>query len=791
MGKTAPITSLIDFKICDTYIENFAGKQEKFFFFRFFSPNLTIATELEIQSEIYKLQRACDTLSRDLNFLMMDKIEDLTENKRYWDHQAPQFLPYTTEILNSITNTEATSAAVQKAYYIVVAERDLDKVQEIYNVLSGLDFDCYLAEKRELALIMRNFLLREFFDYDILMVENELSEEYEKKTVRQKAKISQESFFRSELTKRLTPNRIDPHPRWIEQNDFLRKTILVKNIPTSSGSCRFKEIAQLRNTTMMIRISPMSKFLASKLVNSQVNAQLTRKSKKQYTEQKEAEKEVERIDEFYNKILEDQNAIFYTNIYIETYGKERQDLTKNLDLLFGYLKGRGMTYEILNYQQTEGFLGVYPLGHDTFKNIANNVPSNSLAAFYPFSYSGRNDPAGFPLGKTIDGGNMFVDFWQWAGSITNGNFSITGQSGQGKSWLMKKILSFLIMTNTRCFVFDPENEYMQEIRELGGTVYDCTDGRVRINPFEVRRLRRDDDNDTLLDEPEAFRHKQMFYQHLSWLKDFHRVLFPSITAPELDALMILIRDVYRMKGITDSSDFDNLPPESYITYTDIYEFIYQQAEHYNEENPRYLMIPKQIMQQLLLTLADCYDGSMAFLFNGTTNIPNTSGSIDFSLQTLLAGSEQRTQAVMFNLMTYVWNIVSLKQGKVCIAADELHAMIVNPVVAAYFKDFATRARKYDTIIGVSTQNIAGLMVEKIKYIAISIFSNMAFQFIFYPGAVDLENTRTLLQLTDGEVQRISVSNRTYCLLKAGKDKYYMKVGKFPYEERLFGTAGGR
>ena len=785
------MTELIDFRIRDSWIENYAGKESRFFFFRYFSPNLTIATEQELEAEIYRFQRACDMLARPMNFLIMDKIEDLTENKKFWQSKPVDFLPYTAEIINSIASTEATSASVQKAYYLIVEENDLDRVQEIHNILNGLGFDCYLTEKRELALVMRNFLLREFFDYDILMVENELVEEYDKRTPRQKAKLSRDAYFRSELTKRLTPLRFDPRPRWIEQNDFLRKTILVKNIPSSEEHCRLKELAQLRNMTMMIRIAPMSKYLVQKLVNSQVNARHTQKSQSKYTERKKAETEEENLDRFYHKILEEQNAVYYTNIFIETYGKNKEDLQSNLNAIYGYLKGRGITHEVLTYQQTEGFIGVYPLGHDLFRQVANNIPSNSLASLYPFSYSGRNDPHGYPLGKTVDGGSMFVDFWNWIGSITNGSFSITGQSGQGKSWLMKKILACLMMDRVTCFVFDPENEYMREIRELGGTVYDCTDGRVRINPFEVRRLRRDDDGDMDGETPDALRHKQMFYQHLSWLKDFHRVLFPGITTTELDALMVLIREVYRLNGITDETDFDSFSSDQYITYTDVYEFIYQEVVGYQEEHPRFLMIPKEIMQRLLLILSDCYNGSMAFLFNGKTNIPQMGGSIDFSLQTLLAGSEQRTQAVMFNLMTYVWNRVSMKQGRVCIAADELHAIIVNPIVAAYFKDFSTRARKYDGIIGVSTQNIAGLMAEGVKHVAISIFANMTFQFIFYPGAVDFENTRALLQLSDGEARMISTSNRAHCLLKAGKDKYYMKVGQFPYEESLFGKAGGR
>ena len=49
------------------------------------------------------------------------------------------------------------------------------------------------------------------------------------------------------------------------------------------------------------------------------------------------------------------------------------------------------------------------------------------------------------------------------------------------------------MNNVSCYILDPDNEYLDLTRRLGGTVVNCATGEVVINPFEVRRLRRQDE----------------------------------------------------------------------------------------------------------------------------------------------------------------------------------------------------------------------------------------------------------------------------------------------------------
>lgn len=61
----------------------------------------------------------------------------------------------------------------------------------------------------------------------------------------------------------------------------------------------------------------------------------------------------------------------------------------------------------------------------------------SIANLYPFNYSGKTDTNGFYLGRDKYGSNVIVDFDKRDDDKTNPCILILGNSGQGKSYLLK------------------------------------------------------------------------------------------------------------------------------------------------------------------------------------------------------------------------------------------------------------------------------------------------------------------------------------------------------------------
>ena len=605
---------------------------------------------------------------------------------------------------------------------------------------------------------------------------------------------SKESIFSSELTQRLLPQRMAFTPRYIEQSGFLRQVLLVKNFPASfENEFILTSVTQIKNTTFSMRLVPMNPVKTAQLVDRQINNAIAQSHEHKGTKQIAAGIDAESIRKSYDDFLRERGRFYYVNIYIEVYAENEKELRERANQVASTLAANHITCQTLIYEQKEGYIGVSPIGKDTLTMAANNIPSNTLASMFPFSYSSRNDPEGMLLGTTKDGGYMFLDLWQRTQNITSGNFIITGETGYGKSYLMKKIISQQAAMGSWIYILDPEAEYVDLIDQMGGVNMNCASGNIKTNSYEIRRLRNREDSEEVLDgEVEAFRHDQSFYQHLSWLKDFHQVLFRSLSAKELSALSMLTKDMYIRYGIDQDTDLSRLTSKDYPVFSDLYEYI-EEVLGDREKYHFYPMLDDDLLKGLLLTIREAYDGSLSPLFNGHTNA-RMSRLVNFNIQELQEGSSERTQAVQFNIFTYVWDKIIRREHRIILCADELYLLMdrENMTVAKYLRSIIKRARKYEALIGTATQQLADLDDEKIRHISSAIINSATFKFLFNPGDLAFEKTKRLLQLTDGEAESIFVSQRGQCLLKAGRaDKYNVQVGKLPYEEELFGTAGGR
>ena len=608
-------------------------------------------------------------------------------------------------------------------------------------------------------------------------------------------KMSVEDYESIMLTRRLTPFNMEFLPRHYVQNDFMRRVIMVRNFPSSIDvQCALSKLSNLSGTTFALRCEPLNETTAQTLINNQINNKIAKsRNSNKRTDKIDAEVEEQNIEGFYRQLQEGKNKIYYTNIFIEFYAKTEKELDKKQRQIINILTGYKITYDVLRFHQIEGFTSVSPIGNDMFLKSANNIPSKSIAKLYPFSFSNKNDEKGLWLGETIDGGHVFLDLLQRNTDITNGNFTIFGIPGQGKTWLQKKIISQLIFSGKTVIILDPDKDYIEMIKALGGTVINAASGEVKINPLEVRRL-ADRSIEIILEKEdpaysetaEAFRQKNIFYQHLSWLKEFFYVLYPEMSAQSKAALMVLTQDMYKENNISEDTNFDTLVSHDYPTFTTLYRYIERCSKNQNHE-----YISDEIYSELLLMLKDIYDGSLGYIMNGHTNIKN-SQIIDFDLNELLGGSMSRQLAVIFNIMTYVWNRIALRKETILFDVDELSLVLdpKYPVIVKYLRDFSKRARKYDAIIGAATQNTDDIYDPKIMHITKPLLSNAAFKFLFYPDDSGLDTLQKLLKLTDGEIECISKPKQGHCLLKAGSEKYYMKVGELPYERELFGKLSG-
>ena len=776
MRKALPISALIDFSLHDGYVES---GSKNFYFYRYFPPNTDIMSEQEIAEEIENLAALFDLMECPFALFATDKVENLKHIRRYYASLDPRFDAITSEVIAQIDDSDDRGTSVLRAFYFIVPAAKQQE-ETIYNMLVGKGYTVQAADREEIATLLRNYYVREFISADIITLEQLILQN--QKVAKQAKKNPQ--ILTKELERRLLPHRIDFHVNCALVNEQCRKTVMVRNLPTEIPPCALMRAATMRGSSFMMRLTPMLSSEVKRMVDAQLNNKKVGFGSGKFTEQIEATDESRTLVEFYKAISTERRQVFYTSIYIELYADSEQEMKLRLDDLQEKLP-TGVTLDRLQREQKDAFLSVNPLGSDRFRNEANNLPCLSAAALYPFSYSSRLDERGMLLGATKTGGPFFLDLRQRNAFLTNSNFSIIGDSGQGKSTLMKKIIEYLTVFGVSCLTLDPENEYGTLFRALGGTIYKCVDNRALINPLEVRWLYRDDEED---DEEDALanemKNQAMFFQHISWLKDFFRVLFPGISDLDVQALIILTQEMYNAHTIGKNTDFTALGAADYPTFSDLYEYI----DSYDVEASK--IIDKDTVGRLLLRLRECYDGPLSLLFNGHTNIQNAN-MICFEAMELLEGSKDRTQAVLFNLTTWIWTQVMRRERAIALNLDELYLFFENMIMVKYISSFVKRARKYNAMIGVATQQLLDCLRPDIAAYTTALFNNSTYKFLFHPGKIDMALVQEKLALTPGEAAVIAQPHQGYCLVKAGRDRYYVHIEKMPYEDEIFGTGGGK
>lgn len=773
--RNAPINKLLNFRLHDDCIES-GGKF--YYFFRFFPPNTDIMTADEVEDEVRNLSALFDGFEQPFAMFATDKVEDMSKVREHYSSLDPRFDAYVSDIIAALDNVETNSASVQRAFYFIFTAATQEN--DFYNKLVGRGYHIHTAQKEELVTLLRNYFLREFTNVPIHTLEDDLMKD--KQIAKQLKKHP--DLLGHELEQRLLPHRIDFHVREAVSSNTLRRTLMIGNLPGEIAPQALMRAATLRGTSFTLRLAPMMGSEVKRMVDTQLKNRKVKLGGKQITEQIEALHEGEALTEFYKSISSERTQVYYTSCFIELYGQTEKDLESIYDELISALPA-GVTLEPLRREQKEAFLSVQPLGSDHFLPEANNLPSLSAAALFPFSYSSRIDEHGIMLGTTQRGGPFTLDMLQRTSDITNSNFGIIGAAGQGKSTLMKKLIEFLTFFGVSCFTLDPENEYGDLFRKLGGTIYKCVDGRAIINPLEVRWLYREDE-DSADDDPlsKDLVNKSMFFQHLSWLKDFFRILFPGISDLDVQALMVLTQEMYAKNNIDTNSDFTNFTPTDYPTFSNLYHY----TEQYDCSASR--VITPDVIGRLLLRLKECYDGPLSLIFNGHTSVKNAD-MICFEAAELMEGSKDRTQAVLFNICTWIWTQVMRKDRKIAFNLDELYLFLENMTMIKYINSFAKRSRKYGAMIGISTQQLADCLRPDIATYTTALFNNASFKFLFHPGSLDMDLVRDKLKLTQGEANRISYPNRGYCLAKVGINRYYVHVDMLPYEQELFGTGGGQ
>ena len=556
--------------------------------------------------------------------------------------------------------------------------------------------------------------------------------------------------------------------------------------PSTEEQAILSQLADRNGVTLRIYHRLVESMEQRKIIQNATRRNTLKSGGNDMNETIEAEGNLHDVIELLANLRKNREPLLHCSVFIELKAKQMEALKELQSEIAMELTRSKITVDRLTLRQKEGFLSVLPVGFNQFgAQFERVLPASSVANLYPFNFSGKTDPEGLYIGRDKFGTNILVDFDRRAEDKTTSNILILGNSGQGKSYLLKLILTNIRESGKGIICLDPESEYIDLCANLGGCYIDFLSGEYTINPLEPKAW--SDGNDEIdATTPEAFKKQTRLSQHIAFLKDFFRS-YKDFTDAQIDTIEILLAKLYARFGITDTTDYTKMKPADYPIMEDFYKLCEEEFMTYDKQ--RKYLYTEQTLQEVCLGINSMCVGAESRYFNGYTNITDDAFLV-FGVKGLMDTNKRLKDAMLFNILSFMSNQL-LGKGSTAASIDELYLFLTNMTAIEYIRNAMKRVRKKDSSIILASQNIEDFLIPSIREFTKPLFSIPTHQFLFNAGQINPKEYMDALQVEPSEFELIKYPERGTCLYRCGNERYLLQVIAPDYKSALFGKAGGR
>ncbi|RCW41647.1 VirB4 family type IV secretion system protein [Paenibacillus prosopidis] len=596
----------------------------------------------------------------------------------------------------------------------------------------------------------------------------------------------------------ISPPGLHFKPKDVMLGEVHSRVLVINAYPTEVGPGWLSRITKMPGVTITVHAIPTDPYNLINEIKVAMGEAESRMDSGNNVARRRAQKQFEDCEKLIQKIDEEQQKVYNAVIVILVTANDPEILDIRVRNVEQRLAGMGMKARPPIHKQEEGLLSVGPWGilhPDIFNFGYRNMPSESVAAMYPFIYSGINDRDGVLLGRDSTGGIVLIDIWTRGGDRTNSNLTILGRPGVGKSTTIKKWLKEEFGRGCRIIIIDPEDEYSGLAEGCDGAVIDTGNGsKSRINPLQVRMrvpldLDDEDEKSRLYSEEEISRGPLAL--HFNFLRTFFKLYLKdgkhdsTFSKMHLSCLEMALEEMYGHKNIFWDTDLTTFKPEDWPTMADLYVVIEQRAK-----GEKY----KKYWEDLELLLYPAAKGADQDLWCGPTTLQAKDEIVVLNIQQLLEADDTLRRAQFFNILSWAWSEIDADwQEKIILAVDEAYLLADpdTPQALMFLRNTSKRIRKREGGLWVITHNMVDFMDPAIKRYGQALLDNPAYKFIMGQGENDIEALTQLLSLSDMEIETISQAKRGQGLLIAGSKRLAVNVKITKEDEMFIGNAGGR
>jgi conjugal transfer ATP-binding protein TraC len=558
--------------------------------------------------------------------------------------------------------------------------------------------------------------------------------------------------------------------------------LAISRYPLQVPNAWAERLFSLGGTKVTMRMKPIEKSKAVKRIDNAI-LELETKSVGKESQAMESDSHLDTLRELLADIQQNNETLFDTVLILSVYDEPKS--SANRKAAKDALREMGFGFSELIGRQMDGYVSAMVSTKEMTK-MAHGIQTSSLAAAFPFSSDTLIDPDGIYLGDNSM--PAFPDFFKRDLTHVNSNMVVIGQSGSGKSYATKTLLTNFASAGAKVFVLDPESEYGSLAKNLGGASIDASDGKKgRINPLQIIT--------SMDDEGGA---SSSYYAQLQFLEQFFKTVLQGISQDSLEILNKIVEEAYSAKGIRPGRDIAALKNEDFPTLQDVCDIADKKL---TESTDAY---EQNCLHVLVNYLARFKTGGRdSALWNGCTTFSAKEAFVNFDFQRLLANRNDATaNAQMLLLLRWLeneviknrdYNALRHADRKVVVAIDEAHLFIDEkyPIALDFMYQLAKRIRKYDGMLVIITQNVRDFAgTPEIARKSTAIINVSQYSMIFALSPNDMTELMALYENSGGinpsERDAIVHSPRGTCfLISSPSERGILSIQANKETEKLF------
>jgi hypothetical protein len=393
--------------------------------------------------------------------------------------------------------------------------------------------------------------------------------------------------------------------------------------------------------------------------------------------------------------------------------------------------------EPCTYRMLDGHLATLPIALDRLGR-RRVLDTSSLVTFFPWSDAELHERDGLVVGRNRGSGSpVTVDPYD-ASRYANANMAVFGHSGAGKTYLLSALAMGALGRGVQVYVIDPEHEYGDLARQLGGVDVQLALGSGHaLNVLDLRPAERRDE---------------------SWIGpatadavDLCAVICGGLDEPERALVESAVRTAYRTLEQPLLRDVANLIPEA---------------------------------TRISAVLGRWCEGSLGQMFSAPTNVDLEAPIVAFGMREL---RDEMIAPVHFLLAEALWTRIKRKDRRRMLIVDELGLLFEDATIRRFVVNLARRVRKYHGSLVFATQNPGDLLASEQGAV---VATNPALAFLGAQRPGEAAKLQHHFDLSDRQRAALESARRGEFLLIAGRERLMVNVQAPPWQEDVMANARG-